>query len=308
VVHQGRLDTTMATRKDAEGKPFVPAFHIEGVRSDILVAQGGYVYLDQMKFSSDLRVQDTPYVPHTRDEKTTGMDIAGKPYVASNPYLAKGYAAAASLGVWRGHMGDRFVGLHLFTTGGFLDDSWWNRTFWMYSKTWPGYQMAHLAPKAGQILVIGPELTYAVQAYPTRNVHSPMFTPGTKGYLLVADRNDNEPVLDRRAWGKDKGMGFTRKAPPVWFQWVPVRMRALVLAGGKLVGIGPPDALDPKDPLLHLESRDGSVLCGFAAADGRKLLEKKLTFAPVFDGLIAAHGKLFVSTVDGRVVALAPKR
>ncbi len=135
-----------------------------------------------------------------------------------------------------------------------------------------------------------------------------MFVPATKGYLLVADRNDNEPVLDHRAWGRDKGMGFTRKAPPVWFQWVPVRMRALVLAGDKLVGIGPPDALDPKDPLLHLESRDGSVLCGFAAADGRKLFEKKLASAPLFDGLIAADGKLFVSTVDGRVVALAPKR
>jgi len=308
VVHQGRFHTAMATRKDAEGKPFVPAFHIEGTRSDILVAEGGYIYLDQMKFSPDLKVQDTPYVPHTRDEKTTGMNIAGKPYVAPNPYLAKGYASAAALGVWRGHMGDRIVGLHLFTTGGFLDDSWWNRTFWMYSKTWPGYQMAHLAPKAGQILVIGPQMTYAVQAYPTRNIHSPMFVPATKGYLLVADRNDNEPVLDHRAWGRDKGIGFSRKAPPVWFRWVPVRMRALVLAGEKLVGIGPPDALDPKDPLLHLEGRDGSVLCVFAAKDGRKLLERKLPFAPVFDGLIAARGKLVLTTADGRVVAFAAAR
>lgn len=52
------------------------------------------------------------------------------------------------MAVKRGHMGDQEVGLHLFSTGGLLEDSWWNRTFWMYAKIWPGYQMAHIASKA----------------------------------------------------------------------------------------------------------------------------------------------------------------
>ena len=306
VVHEGRLDTLMATREDARDKPFLTSFHIEGTRSDLLVAEGGYLYFGMMKLSPDLKRQATPYVPHARDDKEpSGLDVAGKPYVADNPYLKKGFAAAAALGVSRGHLGDHEVGLHLFSTGGFLDDSWWNRTFWMYARTWPGYQIAHIAPKAGQLVVVGPETTYAVQAYPSRNVHSPMFTPGDKGYLLVADRNDNEPLLDHRSWSRDKGMGFTRKAPPVWHQWVPIRMRSMVLAGGHLFVAGPPDRVKDGDPLAAFHGRTDAVLRAVSAVDGRTLSERRLPVPPVHDGLIAAGGRLYVSTIDGRVLCLA---
>ena len=305
VVHRGRLHTLMATRKDAAGKPFVQAFHIEGARSDVLVAEGGHIYLGQMKLTPDLKRQPTPYVPHRDSDTAAGMDVTKKPYVAENPYLKKGFASAAALGVKRGHMGDHEVGLHLLTTGGLLEDSWWNRTFWMYAKTWPGYQMGHIAPKAGQLLVIGDKTTYAVQAYPTRNIHSPMFTPGTTGYLLVADGNDNEPMLDHRSWARDKGMGFTRKAPPKWHQWVPIRMRAMTLAGRTLFVAGPPDVVDEKDPYASFDGRKGGLLRAYAADDGKRLTERKLASPPVFDGLIAAGGRLFLSTRRGNVVCLA---
>jgi hypothetical protein len=60
-------------------------------------------------------------------------------------------------------VGERDLGLHLFTTSGFLDTSFFNRTYWMYSQTWTGFNHANLAPKSGQLLVIGPEQTYALQ-------------------------------------------------------------------------------------------------------------------------------------------------
>ena len=43
--------------------------------------------------------------------------------------------------------GEQDVGLHVFSTAGLLDDSWYNRTFWMYSKRWPGFQLANQAPE-----------------------------------------------------------------------------------------------------------------------------------------------------------------
>ncbi len=305
VVHRGRLHTLMATREDAEKRPFLASFHIEGTRSDILVAEGGHLFLNQMQFSPDLEQQDTPYVAHAKEDKEpSGLDVADQPYVAENPYLKKGFGPAAALGVSRGHLGDRQVARHLMTTGGFLDDSWWNRTFWMYGATWPGYQLAHIAPKAGQLVVVGPATTYAVQAYPTRNVHSPMFTPASKGYLLVADRNDNEPMLDYRSWSRDKGMGFTRRQPPAWYRWVPLRMRAMVLARERLFVAGAPDVVDAEDPMAAFEGRAGARLCVFAAADGTKLAERALPAAPVLDGLIAAQGRLYLSTRDGRVLCL----
>jgi len=60
-----------------------------------------------------------------------------------------------------GHMGAREAGKHLITTGGFLDDTYWHRIFWMYGETWPGFNHANVASKSGQLLVIGPEKTYS---------------------------------------------------------------------------------------------------------------------------------------------------
>ena len=303
VIHTGRLDTLWGRRTDAVGEPFLPAFHIQGTRSDLLVAEGGFVYLNQMKFAPDLKQQRTRYIPR-EDDRTTGLDIAGKPYVAENPYLAKGFDKAAALGVRRGHMGDQDVGLHLFSTGGFLEDSWFNRTFWMYAETWPGFQMGHIAPKAGHLLVIGEDTTYAVHAYPARNIHSPMFTPATRGYLLIADDNDNEPMLDYRSWARDKGMGFTRKNPPRWHKWIPIRMRSMALAGANLFVAGAPDVLDPADPMAAFEGRKGGLLWALSAANGDKLAQYKLADEPVFDGMIAAGKRLYLSTVNGRVVCM----
>ena len=42
-----------------------------------------------------------------------------------------------------------------------------------------------------------------------------------------------------------------------------------------------------------------------SAADGKKLAEQKLDSPPVFDGLIAAGGRLYLATTDGRVLCFA---
>jgi hypothetical protein len=205
-------------------------------------------------------------------------------------------------------MGDRKIGRHVFSTSGFLDDSWFNRTFWTYSSTWPGYYLAHRAAKTGQLLVVGPQKTYAVQAYPSRNLQSPLFNPGEKGYLLFADENDNEPVLADYTRGVPKGIGFTREKPPAWFEWVPVRVRGMVLAGRHLFVAGPPDVVDTDDPMAAFEGRKGTLLRAHSALDGKILAEYKLDVPPVFDGLIAANGQLYVSLENGTVLCMGPDR
>jgi hypothetical protein len=45
-----------------------------------------------------------------------------------------------------------------------------------------------------------------------------------------------------------------------------------------------------------------------SAGDGKKPAELKLDALPVFDGMIAAGGRTFCATTDGRVVALAGGR
>jgi len=322
-VHETCLDTWAPTREDAKNKPFIPGYHMEGARSDILVSQGGYIYLGQYKLDRTLAEQEAPYVMPPADDKTVGMDLSNQPFVVPDEDPKADYethqrnwlertqkSLVAELrqkyGGWS--LGQRRMGLHLLTTWGFLDTSWFNRTFWMYAQTWPGYYLAHRGAKTGQLLVVGPEKTYGVQAYPSRNLQSPLFTPGGKGYLLFADRNDSEPVLDHRTQGTTKGWGFTRKEPPVWHDWVPVRMRAMVLAGKHLFVAGPPDVVEPDDPMGAFEGRKGAVLRAHLAADGKMLAEQKLDAPPVFDGLIAAAGRLFMCTTSGRVVCFGKAR
>jgi len=273
------------------------SFWLEGHRNDVLVGDGTYVYQGQAQLDNKLVKVDCPFITE---------------------------------------MGDRKMGLHLIATAGLLDDSWYNRTYWMYSARWPGFYIANQAPKSGQILVFDDERTYGVKVFTHRNVHSPMFFPATDGYLLFADANDNEPELvdeqglpepvewlpqsdyDRgrgrgmkklteQAVNMDKYIGFTRCRPPLWQQSYPVRIRGMVKTEAKLFVVGPPDVLDPADPLAAFEGRRGAMLCAASAADGKKIAELELDTPPIFDGLIAANGGLFVSLEDGCIMSLGKK-
>ncbi len=280
-------------RKAPQDRDF--AFFIPGANSDVLVSEGGFLYLRQKKLTRDLKE------------------------IESKVLSPKGEAD---------------VGLHIFSTSSMLDGSWYNRTFWMYSKRWPGFQLANQAPKSGQLLVTDEEKTYAVGVFYRRNVHSPMFFPGKEGYLLFADRNTNEPQivgepgareplrwlpqsdyergggrgvwkLEQEAFGLDKMVGYTRAEPAVWMDWLPVRIRAMVKAGDTLFVAGAPDVLDPKDPYAAFEARKGANLVAVSAGDGKKLSEASLDYPPVFDGLIAAGGRLFASLENGTLLCLA---
>ena len=270
------------------------AFFILGANSDVLVSEGGYLYMRQKKMTPEL--------------KEIEVDVLSS-------------------------KGAQDVGLHIFSTSGLLDGSWYNRTFWMYSKRWPGFQLANQAPKTGQLLVVGNEKTYAVRVFYRRNVHSPMFFPGKEGYLLFADFNMNEPQivgeqgsrepvrwlpqsdysrargkemrrLESEAFGLDKMIGYTRAEPPVWMQWLPVRIRAMVKAGDTLFVAGPPDVYNPKYPYAAFEACKGAKVMAISASDGKTLAEYDIDSPPVFDGMIAAKGRLYISTRDGRLLCL----
>jgi len=100
-----------------------------------------------------------------------------------------------------------------------------------------------------------------------------------------------------------------------------VQVRALVAAGDSLVVAGHPDFVDerrafrlPDDPDVveglqrqaeALEGRHGGRLWVVSKRDGRPAARYRLDAPPVFDGMAAAAGRLFVSTMDGSVSCLA---
>ncbi len=50
------------------------------------------------------------------------------------------------------------------------------------------------------------------------------------------------------------------------------------------------------------KGKHGGVLQVFSKKDGKKLAEKKLDLLPAFDGMVAASGKLYMTTECGSVV------
>lgn len=318
LLHERRLDTWARTREDAEEKPFIPSYHMEGTASDILVGTGDAIYLRQYRLDKALNKQKVPYVlrnSHFESDAMGRQELEGKPYVKDMESMEKHERVQREweLRKWpeltsklRGkygvcNLGERHFGRHVFTTSGFLDNAWFNRTFWMNSETWPGFHMAHRAAKSGQLLCVDDKNTYAVQAFSSRNLQSPLFTPDEKGYLLLADRNDNEPVIPDYSRGVPKGIGFTREEPPVWFQWIPIRVRAMVATDQLLFVAGPPDVIDPDDPMASFEGRKGGLLRAVSKANGKKKTEFELGSPPIFDGLAAAEGRLVLSLKNGAV-------
>ena len=265
------------------------AYAMEGAKSDILVSDGTLIYLFHNAFNRQLEKQPTP--------------VLGKPGVRS--------------------LGERDFGEHLFSNAGFLDDSWHSRSHWVLGDRWTAFNFAHQAPKAGQLVVFDEDRAYAVKCFVRRNRLSPLFFPATDGYFLVADRRATRAVLVnprergkhirwlpqdgelQKCWNLD--VGFARGTPPEWVSNVAVRIRAMVRTGNALFAAGPPDVCEPDDPAAALEGRRGSLLLTFDPADGRQLDECRLDAAPVFDGLIAARGRLYVATRDGKVLCLAHK-
>ena len=272
--------------KTDTGTPFA----MEGARPDVLVSDGKDLYMQRIKFDAKLNRLET----------------------------AKGSS-----------LGELDMGAnHLVATGGFLDDTGFDRLYWMYSKRWPGFYFSQFSPKAGQIVVFDDSTTYAVKYFYRRIMWSPTFYPAEKGYLLFADDNDNQPILGKKGgpapidwlpkevatdkfrrggYGVEKGTGYVREKPAKWQKMIPLRVRAMVLAGGNLFAAGTPDVLDPKDPLAAFEDRAGAQLQVFSTTAGSLVKSMKLPSPPAFDGMIAAKGSLYIVTNDGKLLCLSGK-
>jgi len=243
-------------------------FDMEGSRNDILVSDGTHLYLYQLVFDRKLKPVEAPRIDN---------------------------------------LGSRKVGLHLMATGGFLDDSWWDRNYWVYSRRWPGFYFTNAGPKAGQILVFDDKVVYGLHVFTRRSRLSPVFHAGKGGYKLFADDVDNEPVLTKKSINREKGPGYSRAKPPRWEKHIPVRARAIVIAGPTLFLAGPPDVVPDDDPYRAFDGRLGAMLWAVNTADGAKLSECKLDAPPIFDGLIAAGGQLYLADRANRVTCFGGK-
>jgi len=197
---------------------------------------------------------------------------------------------------------------HLFSPTGFLDDSYWHRTYWMYGSRfvsgWCGYYRAGTAAPAGKILVFDDDRVYGYGRLPRYY----RWTTPLEHHLFATPKG--APVKG----GKGSEDQWTRS--------VPLIPRAMVLAGRTLFIAGPPDLVDEQGAMARLakpavqatladqnaaiRGKKGGLLWAVSADGGETLAETDLAAPPVFDGLIAARGRLYMATTDGKIVCFSP--
>ncbi len=187
----------------------------------------------------------------------------------------------------------------LRTMNGFLDDTYFHRVGWHYSDEYRGGGNASGAPNAGKLVVFDDRRTYGAQwegNFPNRY---PNHVLG-QGTAIVA----HELGADAEV----KGFTVRPGTDPVWRTDVPLVVRAMLLApsadsGAKRLFIAGPLEKDD-DPFAPYQGRGDGRLYVLSAADGRKESEIALPAQPVFDGMAAADGRLFLALADGSVVCL----
>ncbi len=197
---------------------------------------------------------------------------------------------------------------HLWSSVGFLDDNWWHRTYWLYGSTmgsgFGGWFKEALKVPAGRLLVTDRNRIYG---YGRTNYDNTGGHVGTDG--RHAWGNFRDPWTSYRLFGRSLKKG---EEPSDWARPSSVLGQALLLTNNALFVAGPANPLKdtPRDSSAAdamakaLESDRGSKLLAVSPADGETIAEYKLKSSPVFDGMIAAQGRLLLSTKSGEVISL----
>jgi outer membrane protein assembly factor BamB len=200
---------------------------------------------------------------------------------------------------------------------GLLNDESWERDYWSYSTVAPkgaGYPFTRNREIGGRIIVFDDTSVFGFIDAESK-VGS--------GAFSAARTVEQSDVPSTTAAGKKKS-GFQLRKNSHWNRDIPLNVRAMVLSGDLLFMAGP-KRFDEKaakeklhqaatddftlapplaDALASLEGKKGSILWVMKKSDGTKLHSVRLKSAPVFDGMIAANGHLYISTLDGGVVCL----
>lgn len=211
---------------------------------------------------------------------------------------------------------------HLFSPTGLLDDAWWHRSYWLFGRAWwsgaAGYYEAGRVAPAGRPLVFDDDAIYGYGRKPQYYRWT-----STMEYMLYACARQPEVVPLAPKNSELVGGNASRTTiRTTWSRDVPLLVRAMVLADETLFLAGPPRLFDETrvrtfkrdpDPETHqalarqaaaLEGREGAVLWAVSSADGAKLAGLALEAMPVFDGMIAASGRIYYAATDGRIIAL----
>jgi len=190
---------------------------------------------------------------------------------------------------------------HLYAPNGFLDDTWWHRTYWMYGTTmmsayggWP--RVGNQVP-AGRLLAMdgGPDIYgYGRMAYRAGGGH--VHPDATEDYRLFAE------VLAPPRKPQAGANGGKRNQPPrrsiLWSRSMPFITRSIVLTPDALLVAGGRSLTETA------EHHGPGMFWTVSRTDGARQGGCELPAPPIQDGMALTPAGVFISTIDGSVIRL----
>jgi hypothetical protein len=232
---------------------------------------------------------------------------------------------------------------HLFCQNGFLDDSYFFRSYWAYGRRvtggYSGWPKAGRLVPSGRILCFDEGRVYGFGRKPEYMVNSSVLehqlfaadklvTQEAINHIGKAERAMNARSNYRNASSSDwrlRSFFPTKDLTAATFEWrlnqPSMVARAMTVAADTLFVAGPPDVVDerqafhnPDDPEIQAklqrqveayEGRAGGQLWAMIKSNGNVINRYALNTIPVFDGMAAASNSLYMATVDGHVTCFA---
>ncbi|MHC4403697.1 MAG: outer membrane protein assembly factor BamB family protein [Planctomycetota bacterium] len=271
----------VGTAPDTPNRGYV----IAGALADVLTADAEHVYLRHLRFDPALREAVDAEPNLYKSPELTGENRGGDHKYWDNLLEAGRHALFSDPAWFHRSFFQNFPGMRLYAATGLLDGSWHRRMYWAYGQV------------VGQYVVFRGNVGYAVQVFAT-SPREGGFNAGD-GYVVYAGQT--------AARQREEKLFALRPDQSKWRTRVPLRPTAMTLAGDVLLLAGPPDLDEPGDALAAVEGRKGALLWTIDAETGRKLAQRGLPSAPVFDGMAVAGGRLFISTMDGTIACLGPQ-
>jgi outer membrane protein assembly factor BamB len=171
---------------------------------------------------------------------------------------------------------------HLLTLTGFLDDSWAHRSYWIFGTRCSistGCSGQEKGLVYGRLLVFDESVIYG---YGRAKVHWSNQLQDA-GYRLFALKRNEKTAQ--------------------WTKPITIQVRAMVLADKVLFLAGPP--AEGGDGPAEPNGGPRALLMAVSASDGKELAKWQLDCSPVFDGMAAANGRLYLSMEGGQVLCMA---
>jgi len=199
---------------------------------------------------------------------------------------------------------------HLHSPDGYLSSDTTNRLLWTYSPMYTSphqgafydMRLSRVLFPSGWILV---EDDDAIYGYGQNRYDKPVAEPGGQWALFAAPKQSAVPLDLTAIEYRKLALSGKQTVQFRWWKRIPIHVRAMVGTEDALFVAGPLGS-----PLISQSALDGkseAMLLAIAPADGRVLAEIPIPSTPVWDGMAAAGGDLYLALANSQMLCLRPE-